>query len=255
VVAREPGYLIRVQPPELDVAVFEALCHDAGTALRAGEWADASSHAAQALGLWRGAPLIDVSSQPLHDPIVSRLEQLRLQALEDSAQAGLHLGHHDRVVPQLRDLSADHPLRERFHAQLMVALVCSGRQAEALAAYQHARRELVSELGIEPGPELRDLHERILAGDTILLTPPRSEGVSWPPDTRRHLPAEAVVQEPTSPSATDNPVPVVPRELPAATYGAVGTMLVVVTWIVAVGFVVFGGALLGEQCRRDSLGE
>jgi len=193
VAAREPGYLIRAKPSELDVAVFEALCHDADTALRAGAWAEASGHATRALALWRGPALADVPSQPLYDQIVPRLEQLRLQALEDNAQAGLHLGHHERLVPQLRDLAASHPLRERFHAQLMLALARAGRQAEALTAYQHARRALVDELGIEPGPELRNLHERILASDTALLTSSRPESTyrpSRPPETPRQLPAD-----------------------------------------------------------------
>ena len=193
VAAREPGYLIHAEPSELDVAVFEALCHDADTALRAGAWAEASGHATRALALWRGAPLTDVPSQPLHGQIVPRLEQLRLQTLENNAQARLHLGHHERLVPQLRDLAASHPLRERFHAQLMLALARSGRQAEALTAYQHARQALVDELGIEPGPELRNLHERILASDTALLTPPRPESTHQPPrlpETPRQLPAD-----------------------------------------------------------------
>jgi hypothetical protein len=139
-----------------------------------------------------------------------------MQAMEDGAQAGLLLGHAGRLVPQLRDLTSRHPLRERFHAQLMLALVRSGRRAEALAAYQHARRELTSELGIEPGPELRDLHERILAGDPVLLAPPRPEGGPRPPEAPEQPLAEMAVQEPSLTSAASDPPPAVPRELPAA---------------------------------------
>jgi DNA-binding SARP family transcriptional activator len=194
VAAREPGYLIRIEPAELDAEVFQMLCRDAGAALRVGMWAAAADATARALRLWRGAPLLDIPSQPLHEQVVPRLEQLRLQALEDGAQAQLQLGDHERLVPQLRDLTGQHPLRERFHAQLMLALARSGRQAEALAAYQHARHVLVAELGVEPGPELHDLHERILAGDTGVLTPPappsqppRPDGIPWP--VPRQLPA------------------------------------------------------------------
>lgn len=193
VAAREPGYLIHIDSAELDIEAFETLCRDAGAALGAGEWAQAADAAARALGLWRGAPLLDIPSQALHEQAVPRLEQLRLQAREDGAQARLHLAGHERLVPELRDLTTEHPLRERFHAQLMVALARSGRQAEALAAYQHARRVLVAELGVEPGAELRVLHERILAGDADLLPAPapsppsRPDSMSWP--VPRQLPA------------------------------------------------------------------
>jgi DNA-binding SARP family transcriptional activator len=192
--AREPGYLIQIGADELDVTAFETLCRDAGTALRAGDWAVAADVTARALRLWRGAPLLDIPSQPLHERVVLHLEQLCLQAREDSMQAQLQLGWHGRLVPQLRDLTAQHPLHERFHAQLMLALARSGRHAEALAAYQHVRRVLIAELGVEPGAELRDLHEGILANDTGLPTataPPsqrsRPDGVSWP--VPRQLPA------------------------------------------------------------------
>jgi len=171
IMARDPGYLIRVDQSELDVLEFEALCRQAGAVLREHAWAKASAAAAQALMLWRGTPLLDVASQTLHVEFVPRLEQLRVQALEDRAEADLRLGHDDRLVPQLRDLTAQYPLRERFHAQLMLALTRRGRQAEALAAYQEARRVLVGELGIEPGPELRQLQQRILRGDPGLAPP------------------------------------------------------------------------------------
>ena len=144
---------------------FEALCRDARAALRAGEWAGASAAAARALGLWRAAPLLDVPSEVLRSEFVPRLERLRLQVLEDRFDAGLRLGHHQELVPQLLEMTARHPLQERFHAQLMLALAETGRRAQALHAYQEARRVLVDELGIEPGPELRDIHRRILAGD------------------------------------------------------------------------------------------
>jgi DNA-binding SARP family transcriptional activator len=164
-----PGYLCRVSQDELDALRFEALCGEASAALQAGEWAAASDAAAGALALWRGAPLLDVPSQVLLNEFVPRLERLRLQALEDHAEAQLQLGQHEQLVPQLRELTGTHPLRERFHAQLMLALARAGRQAEALEAYQQARRVLVEQLGVEPGSQLRDLNQRILAEDAGIL--------------------------------------------------------------------------------------
>ncbi len=172
ITARDPGYLICVREPELDVLEFEALCRDAGAARRTARWAEACAAATAALELWRGAALLDVRSQVLRDQFLPRLEQLRLHVLEDRVEAALRLGQHDRLVPELLDLTARHPLRERFWAQLMQALARDGRQAEALEAYRRARRALVGELGIEPGPELRLLHRQILAGDRALLAPP-----------------------------------------------------------------------------------
>ncbi len=173
--ARNPGYLIRLEDAELDVLEFETLCREAAVALRVAAWSQASDAATRALELWRGAPLLDVPSRLLHDGIVPRLEHQRLQAIEDRAEADLHLGRHEQLVPQLRDLTVQHPLRERFHAQLMLALCRCSRQAEALESYRDARRALVEELGIEPGAELRRLHERVLAGDTDLLAPPQGD--------------------------------------------------------------------------------
>jgi DNA-binding SARP family transcriptional activator len=189
--ARDPGYLIRVAPDELDVSRFEELCREAGTALREHAWGGASDAAARALDLWRGDPLLDIPSEALCEQCVPRLEQLRLQALEDRAEADLHLGRHERLVPDLRDLAARHPLRERLHAQLMLALARSGRQAEALEVYRIASRVLADELGVEPGPELRGLHGRILSGDGELVA--------------------------VSPRSSDAEREGVPRQLPAAT--------------------------------------
>jgi DNA-binding SARP family transcriptional activator len=196
IIAHPPGYLIRVGERDLDLLRFEALCEDAGAALREGAWAQASGAAGQALALWRGAPLLDVPSDVLRDQVVPRLEQLRLQLLEDRAEAELHLGRHERLMPDLRDLAAAHPLRERFHAQLMLALYRCGRQAEALATYQDARQALVDELGIEPGAELRALHARILAGD-------RESASAAPPG-------------PAGPGPAGVCAAAVPRQLPAA---------------------------------------
>lgn len=164
IVTRDGGYLADVGPGELDALAFDELCGQAGGAVRTGDWAGAARHAAQALGLWRGAPLGDVPCQELRDAWLPRLDQQRVQVTEWHIEAGLQLGRHEHLVPQLRQLTADNPLRERFHAQLMRALARCGRQGDALAAYRDARKMLVGELGIEPGPELRRLHKQILAG-------------------------------------------------------------------------------------------
>jgi DNA-binding SARP family transcriptional activator len=170
-----PGYVIRVEQAELDILEFESLCRGARVALRAGEWANASAAAARALGLWRASPLMDLP-EALRGEFAPRLERLRLQALEDRFDAGLRLGHHQELIPQLQDITARHPLQEHFHAQLMLALATTGRRAQALHAYQQVRSLLVDELGIEPGQELRDVQQLVLAGDAEQLTS-RAEGI------------------------------------------------------------------------------
>jgi DNA-binding SARP family transcriptional activator len=197
--ACEPGYLISVREPDLDVLGFETGCREAAAARRAGRWADASVIAARALGLWRGTPLADVPSQILRDRYVPGLEQARLQVLEDRAEADLRLGYQDQLIPELQELTARHPIRERFHAQLMEALARAGRQAEALEAYRRARRGLVEELGIEPGPLLRLLHQQILNGDPALTAP-----------------AAGLPPPPAALTGTAGPPAAVPRQLPAA---------------------------------------
>ena len=148
-------------------------------------------------GLWRGEPLADVRSEVLRRDQVPELEELRLQAVEWRVDAGLQLGRHGELVPELRSLVARYPLRERFGGQLMLALVRCGRPAEALEAYQFAREVLAEELGTEPGAGLQELHLQILAGDSHwpCLSPRRWRG--------------------------DRPA-VVPRELPAPVAGFIG---------------------------------
>jgi DNA-binding SARP family transcriptional activator len=176
IAASGAGYVIRVELAELDVLEFEGLCRDARAALRAGEWAEASAAAVRALGLWRAAPLLDVPGEALRGEFVPRFERLRLQVLEDRFDAGLRLGQHQELIPQLLEVTVRHPLQERFHVQLMPALAGTGRRAQALRAYRQAREVLVDELGIEPGGELRDIHLQILAGDAAEQAS-RSEGI------------------------------------------------------------------------------
>jgi predicted ATPase/DNA-binding SARP family transcriptional activator len=159
------GYLLDVPPDAIDAVRFEAVVSDAGRRLEQGSWQAARTALDQlleALGLWRGEPFQDVAYEPFVETEVQRLRELRATALEQTIEARLALGDHERAVPMLRQLVADFPFRERFRAQLVLALYRSGRQAEALRAFDAAREQLVDELGIEPGRELQDLHRAVL---------------------------------------------------------------------------------------------
>ena len=192
IVTRPSGYAIEVEPDRLDLARFEAL---SSLARAAGDAREAAGHWREALALFRGPPLTDV---PLLGPLAaeaSRLEELRLNALEERVEAELSLGEHSAVVGELQALVAEHPYRERLRAQLMLALYRSGRQAAALDAFREARRTLVDDLGIEPGRELQELERAVLAQDPALDAPaavrpssPRAApAVAEPP----HLPTPA----------------------------------------------------------------
>jgi DNA-binding SARP family transcriptional activator/tetratricopeptide (TPR) repeat protein len=191
VLTRYPGYLIVATEDEVDALEFARLCEDGGTAVRACSWAVGAAKLGEALRLWRGQPLADVQCQALLDAELPRLEQLRLQALEGRNEAVLQLGTGSELIPELQILAREHPLHERFHAQLMRALYMSGRQAEAISHYQHVRDVLAEELGADPGTELSDLYSSLLAGDVQLIGPST---------------------QPDRPVAAVN---VVPRELPA----------------------------------------
>jgi DNA-binding SARP family transcriptional activator/tetratricopeptide (TPR) repeat protein len=197
ILTRSPGYVIRVDAGELDVERFEVLLDSARNAARGGSWQAAADQARAALALWRGEPLADVKSEALALREVPRLAELRLQAAELRIDAELRLGRHGVVIAELERMAAAHPLREHLHALLMLALYRDGRQAEALAAYQHARRVLVAELGAEPGAELRELHRQVLTTGPVPEGPESGQlppGDSWPAGARSG--------------------PVVPRELP-----------------------------------------
>jgi DNA-binding SARP family transcriptional activator/tetratricopeptide (TPR) repeat protein len=157
------GYRLRVAPGELDAERFETLVTTATSTADPARRADLLR---DALDLWRGRPYQDLDVVELADA-ARRLTERRLVAREELYAAELARGRHPAVVAELRELAAEHPLRERPQALLMTALYADGRQAEALAAYQEARRVLVDELGLEPGPRLRELERRILAGEPI----------------------------------------------------------------------------------------
>jgi WD40 repeat protein/DNA-binding SARP family transcriptional activator len=174
-VTRQPGYLLRVTPGALDAMRFEELTATGRRALSKEEADDAASLLREALGLWRGQAFEEFLDSDVAVAEADRLAELRLAALEDRIEAELRLGRHREVVAELEGLVRDQPLRERLWAQLMLALYRSGRQADALLAYQRARSVLVEELGIDPGAELRRLQAAILAQDPGLDLPAAAE--------------------------------------------------------------------------------
>jgi DNA-binding SARP family transcriptional activator len=165
---RSPGYVLRVEPDELDLLRFERLVDEGRSLLGRGRTADASDRLREALSLWRGSPLADFAYESFAQPAIARLEEIRLAAIELRVDADLALAGHDAVVGELEALVAEHPLRERLRTQLMTALYRSGRQVEALDAYRDARRALVDELGIEPSATLQELEQAILRQDPAL---------------------------------------------------------------------------------------
>jgi DNA-binding SARP family transcriptional activator len=170
-VTRAPGYLIRLQPEELDLDRFQRLVAGARASATQGQFERAASTLRDALALWRGSPLCDVAAEALRRTHVPRLEEQRLAALEARIDADLHLGRHAELIAELKGLVEDQPLQERFRAQLMLALYRCGRQAEALQVYRSTWRRLQEELGIQPGPELRELEQAILREDLSLHLP------------------------------------------------------------------------------------
>jgi class 3 adenylate cyclase/DNA-binding SARP family transcriptional activator len=171
---RAGGYVLRNAREEVDVARFEALVAEGRGRLVAGDARGAAGSLRAGLGLWRGAPLADFTYEAFAQGEIARLEEARWAALEDRIEAELALGEHAALVGELEALMSEQPLRERLHALLMVALYRSGRQAEALDAYQRVHAQLYDELGLEPGVELRGLQAAILNHDQSLAAPPRT---------------------------------------------------------------------------------
>jgi len=171
------GYLVEVEPGELDLERFRAL---------RGE-----GRFPEALALWRGTPFSNVSSDSLHRDEVPALVEERLETLESRIEADLLAGDLPGLVVELRSLTRDHPLRERFWAQLMLALYRTDQQAEALAAYRAVSRLLAEELGVDPGARLREAHRRILAGEDDASGPARSVPRQLPAHTPNFVGREA----------------------------------------------------------------
>jgi DNA-binding SARP family transcriptional activator len=161
---RQPGYVIHVEPGQLDLERFERLVTEA----RGAQPRERAAKLRRALALWRGPVLMEFRSGPFAQHEINRLEEERLTALEDRIEAELELGREIDLVPELEALIGQYPLRERLWAQLMLALYRAGRQADALAAYRHAHHTFVSELAVEPGVGMRELQRAILVQDPAL---------------------------------------------------------------------------------------
>ena len=172
VVTRGGGYAIDPTSATVDADRFERLANEGQEALDRGEPQLAAERLAEALALWRGEPLADLAYEEFAQREIARLDETRLTCLEGRIEADLALGRHGPLVAELETLVAAHPERERFRAQLMLALYRSGRQGDALASYQEGRRALL-ERGLEPSPALRELETAIIAQDSALAAPPR----------------------------------------------------------------------------------
>jgi DNA-binding SARP family transcriptional activator/ABC-type transport system substrate-binding protein len=164
-VRRSGGYVLEVEPEQIDARRFERLLEEGRRANAAGRPSDAVEVLDQALGLWHGYALADVAYEDFARAESDRLEELRLAATEERVDARLALGEHDALIAELEALAAKNPLRERLRGQQMVALYRAGRQAEALRVYSDLRSRLADELGIEPGQALKDLEQAILRQD------------------------------------------------------------------------------------------
>ena len=189
------GYQLTVPPGQVDAAEFERLVGVGRGALAAGNPGRGAAVLREALGLWRGPALADVADAPFAAGPVARLEELRLAAIEDRIDADLALGRGAELAPELEELGAAHPLRERLRGQLMRALYLAGRQSDALAVYQETRELLADQLGVDPSPALSDVHLSILKADPNLGSPASSRPAarpdqSEPPARRSNLPAQ-----------------------------------------------------------------
>jgi DNA-binding SARP family transcriptional activator len=169
---RSPGYVIRVETDELDLHRFERLVDEGRSLLARGLATDGSERLRDALSLWRGPALADVAYESFAQAAIARLEEIKLAAVELRIEADLALGRNDELVGELEALVAEHPFRERLWGYLMTSLYRSGRQAEAMDAYQDARRALVDELGIDPSPAIQELERQILRQDPALDAEP-----------------------------------------------------------------------------------
>jgi predicted ATPase/DNA-binding SARP family transcriptional activator len=183
------GYRILLASGELDLERFERLVERAERSLADGDADDAAADLRAALALWRGPPLADLATEPLGEAEAGLLEEARLRALELRNDAELALGGHAALVGELERQIAEQPYRERLRGQYVLALYRSGRQKEALEAYHAARRMLLDELGVEPGPALREIERGILRQDAGLGAPPARR----PPAARLPTPPTPLV--------------------------------------------------------------
>ncbi|NUT52565.1 MAG: AfsR/SARP family transcriptional regulator [Saccharothrix sp.] len=188
-VTRDSGYEFTAEPDELDIDVFARLTATANQAVAKGEHATAAALFAMALDLWRGPALANVRTGPVLRARLVGLVESRLSALEQRIEADLKLGRHHALLSELSVLVERYPMHENLYAQFMLALYRSGRPAQALTVYGRLRRVLADELGLEPSPPMRRLHEAVLAADPILDPPvPATAGLSLDVALQRSLP-------------------------------------------------------------------
>jgi DNA-binding SARP family transcriptional activator/Tfp pilus assembly protein PilF len=215
---RAPGYQLRLDPGDLDAGRFEALTGQGRQALNAGNFRRAAEVLAEALALWRGPALADIPPSELVAAEAARLEESRLTALELRIEADLGCGQHAQLVPELRRLMSDHPLREGLWTLLMRALDAAGRRAEALAAYGQAREVIAAELGVDPGPEMQRLFQVMLTADALTspagpdATPSGGLPVAPPAESSDGVAAQELGTPPRSAPARSQRVP---AQLPA----------------------------------------
>jgi DNA-binding SARP family transcriptional activator len=199
------GYRLVVDDGTLDVEVFRADLDAARTAVADGDLAAAAEAYRAALGTWRGEVAEGLEGGAIVREASARLHELRLIATEEQIDVALAAGRHQDVIPELDALTSSHPHRERLHGQRMLALYRAGRQVDALVGFQVARQQLVDGLGIEPGPGLQELQQRILAQDPALDRLDPAEVTGGGPLTERRGSAHA------RPSGSNGAVPVLPR--------------------------------------------
>jgi DNA-binding SARP family transcriptional activator len=178
IVTDPTGYRLEAPADAVDARLAERLIAEGREAAASGDLAAASRLLREALALWRGRALAEFSDQPFAQAEAARLEELRESAREDLADAELALGHHHDLVGELEAMVASHPLRERRWGQLLLARYRDERQAEALDGFRALRTTLRDELGVDPGPELQDLHDRILQQDPALAWRPPEQAPS-----------------------------------------------------------------------------
>ena len=214
--SRAPGYVIDVDPEQVDLTRFQRLASQGRLALDAGDPRVGGGALHEALALWRGPALADFLYEPFAQSEIARLEELRLSCTEDRIDADLACGLHGPLVGEIEGLTRAHPLRERLRGQLILALYRSGRQAEALEAYTNARETLVEELGIDPGPALQELNRAILNQDPALDAKPLPQAIVAPAEASFSAPptaAPAVLEpvEAEEPEPAAEPLP--PQEM------------------------------------------
>ncbi len=251
IVSRAGGYALEVPPGTLDADRFEDLAARGRAALRAQDASAATRLLRQALGLWRGAPLAEFADREFAAAVITRLREARLAALEDRVEAELMLGGHGELAGELEALVRQHPLRERLWGQLMVALYRSGRQGDALGAYQRARVILSGELGVDPGPELRRLEAAVLAQDPALDRPAGPPAAAGEPAL-----ASSAARPPAAGGDRGHNLPVAPNPLigRGAELSAIASLLRASRVVTIVGVGGSGKTRLAAEVARSLLG-